>query len=62
MGDDKGWAHSEGSGCIKVQGGAPIVAAPQTGNQIDIFFADGNGAVNVMWVVDVGTWQGPIVI
>jgi hypothetical protein len=40
--------------------GAPIATARQTDNQIDLFFIDGNGVVNVMWVVDVGVWQGPV--
>ena len=39
---------------------APIATARQTDNQIDLFFVDGNGVVNVMWVVDVGVWQGPV--
>ena len=30
-----------------------------TGNQLDAVFAGPNGAVNIMWVVGAGTWQGP---
>jgi hypothetical protein len=33
-----------------------IATARQTDNQIDIFFVDSNGAINAMWVVDVGVW------
>ena len=40
--------------------GSQIATARQTDQQIDIFFVDGNGAVNVMWVVDAGVWQGPV--
>ena len=32
----------------------------QTGNQIDLFFVDNQGRVNVMWVVGTGPWQGPV--
>jgi hypothetical protein len=42
------------------QPGQPMATARQTDNQIDVFFVDGNGVVNVMWVVDVGVWQGPV--
>jgi hypothetical protein len=40
--------------------GAPLATAPQTNNQIDLFFINASGVVNVMWVVGVGAWQGPV--
>ncbi|MDQ1832156.1 M12 family metallopeptidase [Massilia scottii] len=40
--------------------GAPVALHHQGGpDQLDAFFVDGNGAVNVMWVVGGGAWQGP---
>ncbi len=40
--------------------GAPVALHYQGGsNQLDALFVDKNGAVNVMWVVRGGTWQGP---
>ena len=39
---------------------APLRDGAQTASQIDLFFVDGNGVVNVMWVVDGGVWQGPV--
>jgi hypothetical protein len=45
--------------------GADAVAYPVglghqvTGNQLDAVFAGPNGAVNIMWVVGTGNWQGP---
>jgi hypothetical protein len=32
----------------------------QTDNQIDVFFVDPFGVLNVMWVNDGGPWQGPV--
>ena len=40
--------------------GQPLATARQTDHQIDLFFVDGRGVVNVMWVVDGGAWQGPV--
>ncbi len=41
--------------------GAPVALHHQGGpNQLDALFVDGNGVVNVMWVVDGGVWQGPV--
>jgi hypothetical protein len=41
--------------------GTPIALHHQTGpQQLDAVFVDGNGVVNVMWVVDAGVWQGPV--
>ena len=40
--------------------GQPLATARQTDNQIDVFFVDGNGVINVMWVVDGGGWSGPV--
>jgi hypothetical protein len=41
--------------------GAPIALHHQVGpQQLDAVFVDGNGVVNVMWVIDGGTWQGPV--
>lgn len=39
---------------------SPLATARQTNNQLDLFFANRFGAVNVMWVIDSGTWQGPV--
>ena len=40
--------------------GAPVALHHQGGpNQLDALFVDGNGVVNVMWIVDGGVWQGP---
>ena len=38
---------------------ASIATAPQSHDQIDIFFIDTSGGLNVMWVIDGGVWQGP---
>jgi len=41
--------------------GAPVALHHQIGpQQLDAVFVDGNGVVNVMWVVDAGAWQGPV--
>jgi uncharacterized membrane protein YccF (DUF307 family) len=41
--------------------GAPVALHHQIGpHQLDAVFVDRNGAVNVMWVVDAGAWQGPV--
>jgi hypothetical protein len=41
--------------------GAPVALHHQIGpRQLDAVFVDGNGAVNVMWVIDGGVWQGPV--
>jgi hypothetical protein len=41
--------------------GAPVALHHQGGpNQLDAVFVDGNGVVNVMWVIDGGVWQGPV--
>ena len=54
------WQGPRGPDC---RGGgatlAPLATARQTDSQIDLFFVDNFGAVNVMWVVDGGVWQGP---
>lgn len=44
--------------------GADLAASPQYGldQQTDIFFIDNSGALNVMWVVGGGSWQGPVPI
>ena len=42
--------------------GAPLATARQLDNQIDVFFVDPNGVLNVMWVIDGGAWQGPAAI
>ena len=40
--------------------GAPVALENQIGpQQFDAVFVGRNGAVNVMWVVDAGAWQGP---
>ena len=41
--------------------GAAVTTGPQYGidGQTDLFFVDGEGAVNVMWVVNAGQWNGP---
>ena len=41
--------------------GASVATGPQYGldGQTDLFFVDGEGAVNVMWVVNAGQWNGP---
>ncbi|KYG36567.1 hypothetical protein [Bacillus gaemokensis] len=40
--------------------GMTLVTAHQTDEQLDLFFLDTSGRVNVMWVVGTGNWQGPI--
>ena len=41
--------------------GTPVALHHQIGpQQLDAMFIDGNGVVNVMWVVDAGAWQGPV--
>jgi len=41
--------------------GAPVALHHQVGpHQLDALFVDRNGAVNVMWVIDGGAWQGPV--
>jgi hypothetical protein len=41
--------------------GGAIALAHQTAlNQLDALFIDRVGAVNVMWVVEEGIWQGPV--
>ena len=43
--------------------GAPIALAHQVDtNQLDAVFAGPDGALNVMWVVGDGTWQGPVAL
>ena len=43
--------------------GAPVALHHQGGpNQLDAVFVDTNGAVNVMWVGGLGTWQGPVAL
>ncbi|MGP4113941.1 hypothetical protein ACTWP5_23895 [Streptomyces sp. 4N509B] len=37
-----------------------VALARQLDNQLDAVFVDRDGAVNVMWVVDAGVWQGPV--
>ncbi|MFG2639476.1 M12 family metallopeptidase, partial [Streptomyces sp. NPDC048370] len=44
----------------RVPTNAVLVADRQTADQLDLFFVDEHGAVNVMWVVDTGTWNGPL--
>lgn len=39
--------------------GASVTLSKQLNNQLDVVFADTNGALNVMWVVDAGIWNGP---
>jgi hypothetical protein len=46
----------------RVSAGAPVSAAAQGGDQLDVVFADTAGAVNVMWVGGQGGWQGPAVL
>ena len=41
---------------------APIAAIDQTGNQIDCLYFDAAGALRVNWVIDVGTWSGPVAL
>jgi len=41
--------------------GAPVALHHQIGpNQLDAVVVDNNGVVNVMWVVGIGAWQGPV--
>lgn len=41
--------------------GTHVAAAHQTNHhQLDVFFIDNDGALNVSWVVDRGIWQGPV--
>jgi hypothetical protein len=48
-----GFAHS----------GASIALAHQLSiDQLDALLVDANGAVNVMWVVGEGKWQGPVAL
>jgi predicted Fe-Mo cluster-binding NifX family protein len=43
--------------------GANVVAAHQIDNhQLDVFFIGNDGALYVSWVIDGGTWQGPVAI
>lgn len=43
--------------------GAPIALHHQIDqNQLDAVFVDVNGAINVMWVVGGGAWQGPVAL
>jgi hypothetical protein len=41
--------------------GAPITNTPHYGidGRTDLFFVDSNGALNVLWVVGPGNWNGP---
>ena len=41
---------------------APIAAIDQTGNQIDCLYFDAAGALRVNWVIDAGTWSGPVAL
>jgi hypothetical protein len=68
------WAATSGSGADGWNGpvgisppeivpaGGNMVANGQVGvaNQLDVLFVGNNGALNVMWVVGGGTWQGPV--
>ncbi|WP_242281182.1 hypothetical protein [Bacillus cereus group sp. BfR-BA-01347] len=40
--------------------GSNLVTAHQTDEQLDLFFQDTSGRINVMWVVGTGNWQGPV--
>jgi hypothetical protein len=43
--------------------GAAVTASLQFGlNQTDVFVVDHGGAVNVIWVVGGGAWDGPVPI
>ncbi|MCW2795552.1 MAG: hypothetical protein JWM79_1049, partial [Nocardioides sp.] len=42
--------------------GSPLATARQTPNQIDLFFIDAAGGLDVMWVVDANAWEGPVPI
>ena len=42
--------------------GQPLATARQSCIQMNLFFVDGNGAVNAMGVVDLDTWQKSIEI
>lgn len=44
----------------RVSRDAVLVTARQTNEQLDLFFIDADGAVNVMWAVGTGTWSGPL--
>jgi hypothetical protein len=62
-----GWTSPQpitGPGVIPA--GAALAASPQFGlelvlltDQIDVFFVDGKGAVNVLWGSEFGPWHGP---
>jgi hypothetical protein len=45
----------------KFSPGAAVAASNQFGvpNQTDVFLVDGNGTLNVAWVVGSGAWNGP---
>ncbi|MEC2743791.1 hypothetical protein P9Z56_09770 [Bacillus cereus] len=40
--------------------GSNLVTAHQTDEQLDLFFQDTSGRVNIMWVVGTGNWNGPV--
>ncbi|WP_036640173.1 hypothetical protein, partial [Paenibacillus durus] len=42
--------------------GSSLATERQTENQIDTFYVDNQGRVNVMWVVGTGPWQGPVAL
>ena len=50
------------TGAGHVPSGAAVTTGPQydVSGQTDLFFVDAAGAINVMWAVGGGTWQGPV--
>src|SRR5262249_49753913 len=42
--------------------GSSVAVETQGPNQLDAFFVDGGGTMQVAWVVGAGTWAGPVPI